>query len=87
MLRSELVEQVRVNLLRYLEQNRGVTVAATARAAGYAPNSLRKFIARKDRSLPMAVALVRAIPEIGAGLACPHCGAVRCDDLITDAIG
>ena len=73
--REEVVEQVRVGLVRYLERNRDVAIKDVAMACGYDVTSIYKFIQRVDHSLVMAQKIVSTYSEIGQGMpcVCPHC--------------
>ena len=72
--REEFIEQVRVNLSRYLEANRGVTIEQMARRTGYAEQTIHKFRAGTIVTMPVAVALVASYAELGRELCCPCCG-------------
>jgi len=74
--REEVVEQVRVGLVRYLERHREVTTKDVAKACGYDIRSIYKFIQRDNNSLVMAQKIVTTFDEIGQGMpcVCQHCG-------------
>lgn len=73
MLKDEVLEQVRVNLLRYLEQNKQVDLHMVARRIGYSYGAVQKFASNEVVTVPVASMLVAAYPEVGEGLVCPHC--------------
>ena len=73
--KDEMLEQVRVNLLRYIERNKyNKDLVTVAFDTGYSYSSIIQF-ARGDRlTIPVAIALIHAYPALGDGLACPSCG-------------
>ena len=74
--KAELLEQVRVNLLRMLERDRHLSITSIASSTGYSYTAVTKYV-NGDRMTPsLASAIVRAIPEAGRGLVCPHCGSL-----------
>ena len=73
--RSQFLRQVQVNLNRYLERNRGESAASIAGRTGYAEQTIHKFRAGTILTMPVAVALIVSIPELGRDLSCPCCGA------------
>ena len=74
--REEVVEQVRIGLVRYLERHRDVSAGDVARKCGYDVRSLYRFIQRVDSSLVMAQKIIIVFEEIGHDLpcVCHHCG-------------
>jgi len=74
--RAEALEQVRVNLLRYLEKYPNIDIYIIARATGYSYDAIQKYRNGDLVTAPVARAIVRSYPEIGRGIACPHCGAM-----------
>lgn len=76
--REEVIDHVRVSLIRYLERHRDVSTQDIADACGHRRKTIAHFISRKRPSLVLAQAIVLEYPEIGAGLdcVCPHCGRV-----------
>jgi len=74
--REEVVEQVRVGLVRYLEAHREVTPGIVASECGYDVKSIYRFIQRVDHSLVMAQKVINVYEEIGQGMpcVCQHCG-------------
>lgn len=73
--KEEVVEQVRVELVRYLEAHREVSVRDVAEGCGYDIKSVYRFMQRVDNSLVMAQKIINEFEEIGLGLpcVCPHC--------------
>ena len=70
MTRDEVIELVRVELIRYLEINRQASLAEVALRCGYAKRTLYGFIERESDSLVLAQKIIIVYPEIGAGLPC-----------------
>jgi len=72
---SEVVEQVRVNLLRMLAKNKGMTYASVARAVHRKEETIGRFVRREYSSITLAALIAAAFPEIGdIPGRCPHCG-------------
>lgn len=72
---DELIECVRVRLLRYVENHR-LAYGDVAKKTGYAEATIGHF-ARKERvSLAIAQRVVATYPELGNGLICRECGAL-----------
>jgi len=76
MTKAEFTEQVRVNLVRYLERRPAMTLGAVAHATGYSPAAIRKYHCGQRTTIPVAMTLLLAFPELGEGIVCPSCGAV-----------
>ena len=74
--RAEAIEQVRVNLLRYLELHRNVTPSDVAARTGYTKRMIWRFLRKDCPSLVLSQKILMCYPEVGDGLAfiCPHCG-------------
>jgi len=71
--RAEALEQVRVNLLRYLERHPYITMHIIAADIHYSYDAVAKFVNGERVTVPVAMAIVDAYPEIGSGMVCPHC--------------
>ena len=73
--KDEVIEQVRVGLLRMMEHNRGLTRAEICDRVGCSRRTLRGFIQREYWSLTLAQRISDAYPEAGEMPGrCPHCG-------------
>jgi len=75
--KDELLECVRINFIRYLESHRSINLDAVAGLTGYTEETIRHYRNGTRVTVPVAMALVVAIPEVGAGLVCPACGSVK----------
>ena len=73
MTKSEMLEQVRVNLMRFLEKYKYQDMHIIAKDIGYSYEALKSFRNGERVTLPLAAALVENFPELGEGLTCPHC--------------
>ncbi len=73
--KEEVIEQVRVNLLRYLENNQGITRKDIAARCAYSSRTIDNFIQKENTSYRLVMMLVLSFPEIGDGMPgqCPHC--------------
>lgn len=72
-LSDEVVETVRVRLLRYLEINR-ISQADLGRRVDRARITIQKFASGDRSTSGLALDLIAAIPELGDGVLCPGCG-------------
>jgi len=75
MTRDEVIELVRVELIRYLEAHRSISTQDIADACGHKRKTINQFISLKRPSLVLAQRIVIEYPEIGSELdcVCPHC--------------
>lgn len=74
MTNKEFAEQVRVNLVRYLEANRWLDVSGVAAQTGYSRTAIHKFRSGQIVTFPVATRLVECYPELGRDTCCPCCG-------------
>lgn len=72
--REEVLEQVRVNLLRYLERHQAMSLKLVAQRIGYSYEATQKFANGTVVTGPVALKLIQSFPEIGDGVICPFCG-------------
>ena len=72
--KDEALEQVRVNLLRFLERNKHISLAVMAAHTGYSYDTLKHYRNGDSMTVPVATTLIASYPEIGEGLVCRHCG-------------
>ena len=76
--KDDVIEQVRVGLLRMMEHNRGLTRAVVAERVGCKDRTLEHFIQRDRPSLALALRIARVFPDVGdiPGLPprCRYCG-------------
>lgn len=73
MTKDEVLEQVRVNLLRFLDKHKNISSSILAADVHYSYDAIAKFANGERVTVPMATALVEIYPELGEGMVCPHC--------------
>ncbi len=75
---DDFKEQVRVNLLRYLDANGAIgrDTAWVAHKAGCSVVTIQHFANGSRVSLRRACILVQRIPELGGQIICPTCGGI-----------
>jgi hypothetical protein len=71
--KAEMLEQVRVNLIRFMEKYQHVDLHMIAAVTGYSYESIQKYRNGEIVTVPVASAIVRHYPGVGEGIVCPHC--------------
>lgn len=69
-----VVEEIRVRTLRWLQEHRKQTAYIVDIVGEYRPTTIYNFLQPDGPASPhVAMAIIHALPEIGAGLPCPYC--------------
>lgn len=71
--RDKVLEDIRGNLLTFLEANRHVSMPIIAGQIGYSYDAVRHFHDGSRVTVPVALSLVSLYPELGEKYVCPHC--------------